>query len=312
MTVRTYKPGDELAQVSIYNAAAGRLPRFKPTSVDEIRRRFRGPDFDPKQHFYAIADGQVMGYAHFHDSGRISFPWCRPGYESLAELLLERVLDEMRQRQMRSAFAAYRSDWRPVAQYLEDHDFRHVRDMVSYVIDLAEMPTPAALPPARVSPLVPEEIDQILKLGEGVIRVDSSEALRKHLFEYLGLPPEAIFSARGRTADDMLAVALLIENKDYADPLTLDAGMPCFRFGAFGTEGLTHKRVNGLFSFVCRPERDAIGLGLDLLGQTVFRMKQEWLSTLTAQVPSDAAHLMAFYERFFKRQGAFPIFERSL
>mgnify|MGYP001266271427 CR=1 FL=1 len=33
---------------------------------------------------------------------------------------------------------------------------------------------------------------------------------------------------------------------------------------------------------------------------------------LAAQVPSGAKHLVAFYQRYFRKQGAFPIFERPL
>ena len=45
MTIRTFRPGDDIAQVSIYNEAAASLPKFKPATVDEIRRRTRAADF---------------------------------------------------------------------------------------------------------------------------------------------------------------------------------------------------------------------------------------------------------------------------
>ena len=89
MTIRTFQPGDEVAQVSIYNEAAGDLPKFKPATLDEVRRRLRDPDFDPATRFYAVADGRPVGYATFQPSGRVSFPWCRKGHEALAEPLLD-------------------------------------------------------------------------------------------------------------------------------------------------------------------------------------------------------------------------------
>src|SRR5688572_1622067 len=46
MTIRTFQAGDEVAQVSIYNEAAAALPKFKPASIDEVRRRLRDPEFD--------------------------------------------------------------------------------------------------------------------------------------------------------------------------------------------------------------------------------------------------------------------------
>ena len=35
MTIRTFQPGDDVAQVGIYNEAAGDLPKFKPATLDE-------------------------------------------------------------------------------------------------------------------------------------------------------------------------------------------------------------------------------------------------------------------------------------
>src|SRR4051812_4327247 len=71
MTIRTFQSGDDVAQVSIYNEAAAALPRFKPATLDELRRRLRGPDFDPSSRFYALADGRPVGYATFAASGRV-------------------------------------------------------------------------------------------------------------------------------------------------------------------------------------------------------------------------------------------------
>src|SRR5260370_747651 len=47
MTIRTFQSGDEAGQVSIYNEACAHLPRFKPATLDEVRRRCRAPDFNP-------------------------------------------------------------------------------------------------------------------------------------------------------------------------------------------------------------------------------------------------------------------------
>jgi hypothetical protein len=46
------------------------------------------------------------------------------------------------------------------------------------------------------------------------------------------------------------------------------------------------------------------------MGQALDQFEDTVGGTLAAQVPSDAAHLLRFYERYFKRQGAFPVFER--
>src|SRR5438876_696660 len=99
MTIRTFEVGDEATQVSIYNEATADLPRFKPATLDEVRRRSRGPDFDRTGRFFALAaDGRPVGYSAFSANGRVSFPWCRKGQEAFAEPLFARVLAEMKSR----------------------------------------------------------------------------------------------------------------------------------------------------------------------------------------------------------------------
>ena len=54
MTIRNFQSGDEAAQVSIYNEATAALPKFKPATLDEVRRRCRAADFDVGSRFFAI------------------------------------------------------------------------------------------------------------------------------------------------------------------------------------------------------------------------------------------------------------------
>jgi hypothetical protein len=81
--------------------------------------------------------------------------------------------------------------------------------------------------------------------------------------------------------------------------------------GAFGTEGFGAKRVNGLFSFVARPEH-TLTAGLALLHEASQEMTEGSVSAICAQCPSDAPHLVNFYTRYFKEQGRFPIYELNI
>ena len=83
MLIRNYQPGDEHAQAEIYNTVAGKLPKFKPATAEEIGRRYATSDHDPTSKFYAIADGRVVGYAVLNPNGRISYPWCLPGGDTI-------------------------------------------------------------------------------------------------------------------------------------------------------------------------------------------------------------------------------------
>src|SRR5262249_20340826 len=102
--IRVFQPGDESAQLKIYNEAAAKLPGFKPATLDEVRRRMRAPEFDPNSRFFVTEAGQTLGYAGFHPNGRVSFPWCVPGHENLAAPLFEKVVEAMTERRIGKAF----------------------------------------------------------------------------------------------------------------------------------------------------------------------------------------------------------------
>ena len=312
MTIRTFGAGDDVAQVSIYNEAAGELPKFKPATLDEVRRRSRSADFDPDTRFCAIANGRPVGYATFQHNRRVSYPWCRKGFEHFADPLLEHVLARMRERGMRQAFAAYRADWPIQRDFFLAHGFQQTREMVNYVMDLNEMPTPAARVSSPITALTPADLPVVAELGAGILRTKDIPQLEALLFRNPYFSPEALFALRSRSGGHPVAVGIVVTDPHYANPKQIDSAMPCFRLGAFGTEGMSAKSVNGLFSFLAADTRDLHAHALDLLGSACVIVDATDIETFAAQAPSDAVHLTRFYKSLFRRQGSFPIFERSL
>jgi hypothetical protein len=313
MSIRTFKPGDEAVQAEIYNEAAADLPKFKPATVQEVQRRTRAPDFDPSMRFFAEEDGRPVGYALFNANGRVSYPWCRRGHEQQAGPLFRHVLAAMRQRGHRTAFAAYRADWADVCEFFRTAGFAQAREMVNFILDVADMPTVPGRPSTTAGPLRREDVPALFALAPQALRVGSAAELERHLFENPYFRPEVVFVQRDRGTGAPAAAGVFITDPGYADPATLDANMPCFRLGAFGTEGMQAKRVRGLFSFLARADQNVSMLGVDLLGQASLRLRDsDDISAFAAQVPSDVPHLLQFYQRVFRRQGSFPVFERSL
>jgi hypothetical protein len=151
-------------------------------------------------------------------------------------------------------------------------------------------------------------------MAPGALRVRTAPELERELFRNPYFGPESLFVLRSRGGDSTpVAVGLLIQDSAYADPRPLDANMPCFRLGAFGTEGMQTKRVKGLFSFLTRPGPNANALGLDLMAHAANRLEQnDDIDVLAAQAPSDVPHLLRFYEMNFRRQGSFPVLELPL
>jgi hypothetical protein len=312
MEFRSYRPGDEAAQVSIYNEAAGELPKFKAATLDEIRRRARAPDYDASTRFLAEEGGKPIGYASFQTNGRVSYPWCRKGHEAAAQPLFERVLQAMKQRGLTRAFTAYRSDWPLQQAFFQQHGFQLCREMVNYVLDIVEMPTPMSRPSSSVGPARPDDIPAVLAMGGNVLLLRERTALEQYLFHNPYFPADAVFALRQRADGPALAIGVLVANPAYAHPRQVDAAMPCFRLGAFGSEGMSSKRINGLFSFLSADSRDVQPLALDLLGYAAYKLQDTEVETFAAQVPSDAGHLLRFYKQYFQRQASFPILERML
>jgi hypothetical protein len=312
MTIRSYRPGDEEAQAAIYNEAAGELPKFKSASVNDVRRRCQARDFDPKTRLYAEVNGQIVGYVTFQPNGRVGFPWCRKGHENQAEPLFAALLAALKQYGLTRAFAAYRGDWPTVLEFLAQHGFEQSREMVNFVLDLVDMPTPTARPELPFSELRHEDVAHILQLGAGVVKSATVGDLEREVFHSPYFGPDSFFVLRHTAEAPPLAVGCLVKEIAYADPKLIDPFMPCFRLGAFGTEGMTTKRINGLFSFVTKGDRDVMHIGLTLLGHAAFQLSDTDLNYLAAQVPSDAPHLLRFYQRIFQKQGSFPILEKSL
>jgi hypothetical protein len=312
VTIRNYRPGDEEAQVAIYNEAAGRLPKFKPAQVQDVRRRVQAREFDPSAWFYAVDGTQVVGYATLQPNGRVNYPWCRPGQEAAAEPLFQKVWESLKSRNIKTAFAAYRGDWPPVLEFFDRQGFQRVREMINFVLDLGDMPTPSAKPRNLITPLERADLPAVLRLGAGVLRADTVADLEQHLFHNPYFPAGAAYVLRSRAGAEPLAVGLFIENPAYADPRQVDANMPCFRLGAFGTEGMTTKRINGMFSVLAHAGPNLNPLGLDLVGHAAFRLSRSDIGTFAAQAPSDAVHLVRFYQGHFKRQGSFPIVAKEV
>jgi hypothetical protein len=311
MSIRTYQPGDEHAQARIYNTAAGSLPGFKPATAEEIGRRYRAADPDPESRYYTVENGEIVGYAVFGSNGRISYPWCLPGAETLRQPLLETVLLEMRKRGIPEAWTAYRANWSSVLEFLRRHDFTEKRQMINYVADLSQLPAGDRLPADRVvEPLTRADLPQLIALAHGLFADSDPGALERF---YWANPfynfSESLFVLKNSDSGEILAVSLLVVNDQFADPTKIDAAMPCFRLGAFGTERERHKRVNGLFSCVFVDNTE----GERLLSASLCSLSsQSGPTAIAAQAPSDAPALCAWYDRFFPRQGSFPIWSRRL
>lgn len=312
MIIRTFQSGDEVIQAGLFNVAAFTLPGFKPATADEVKRRTRSRGFDPSARFYAEENNQIVGYCVLEpEQGRIGYPWCKKGFENAAPLLFDAALKSAREHGMTKVFAAYRRDWDFVLQFFNENGFSLAREMINYWTDPVDLPTRVSRTRLPIDRLQREDVPAILAMGKGVIRLPLDK-LENYFFANPYFPVEAFLVLRDRDGKTPIAIGLGLESSNFADVKKIDPLAPCFRLGAFGTEGLGTKRVNGLFSYLVADPTNALTAGLALLSEASQEMTEATVTSLAAQCPSDVPHLVGFYSRYFKEQGRFPILEKQL
>ncbi|HJZ89646.1 MAG TPA: hypothetical protein VKE40_02165 [Gemmataceae bacterium] len=302
MIIRNCLPGDTDHEAAVYNVAAAQLPGFRRLTIDDVRRTSGG-------RFFAEDNGRVVGFAAFEPHGRVHYPWCLPGHELAAHQLFGQVMRTLAERKVPRAHAVCRADWPLQVQFFEAQGFAHVREMVNFSQSIGDLPTMFQRPSLNVTLVRPGDLPAIESMVSGLPRL-RGPALANYLMTS-GLATEAVFVLR-RSDGSPRGVGVLIDDAALPGVETLDAKSPAFWFGAFGTEGLPAKRVNGLFSFVAPPGKDLLHVGQDLLWYATSRLETTSFNSLAAQVPSDASHLLHFYESYFRKQGSFPVFERDV
>jgi len=302
MIIRNCLPGDTDKEAAVYNVAAAHLPGYRPLTIDDVRR-------SNGSRFYAEDNGRVVGFAAFEPNGRIQYPWCLPGHEMAAHQLFGQVMRTLADRKVPRAHAVCRADWPQQVEFFENHGFARVREMVNFTQSIGDLPTMFQRPGLNVTLVRPGDLTAIEAMVPGLPRL-RGPAFANYLMTS-GLATEAVFVLR-RSDGSPRGVGVLVDDVSLAGAETLDPKAPACWFGAFGTEGLPTKRVNGLFSFLAPPGKDLIRIGQDLLWYATSRLETTSFRCLAAQVPSDAPHLLDFYESYFRKQGSFPMLERDI
>lgn len=296
----------------MFNAAAYSMPGFKPALEADVQKRARARGFDPATRFYAEENGQVVGYCVFEPAqGRIGFPWVKKGAEAAAAPLFEAALAAAKERGLASLFTAYRRDWEPVLRFFEERGFTKTREIVNFATSPLDLPTIANRGGLPIRPLATSDMPALAEMGRGFLRLPV-EKLEAYYFSNPYFPVEAFKVVEERGGGAPVAIGVGLESPTWADARKVDSLAPCFRMGAFGTEGLNTKRVNGLFSYVVSKPEHALPAGLGLLNEASQEMTEGSVSTICAQCPTDQPHLMNFYTRYFKEQGRFPVLEKTL
>ena len=312
MSIRSYQTGDEHAQARIYNTVAGPLPSFKPSTPEEIARRYQPADPDSTTRYYAIENGDVVGYVAFGSNCRVSYPWCLPGAESYQEPLLETMLAAMKERGLPEAWAAYRGDWIPVLNFLREHGFHDKQTMINYVAEVSRLPALDLVPSnRRVVPLKRQDLPRLVELGSDLFARSRRASGRAILLEqsFLQFPRHDLCLERQRERRDSGSIPAR-RQRSFRRP-----DQDRRRHALFSSWRLRYRARAAQacdWPFFVRL-RGSGRRRLDALGSA--RRTRRPIGPMThiaAQAPSDAVSLCGWYDHFFQRQGSFPILSRRL
>ena len=93
---------------------------------------------------------------------------------------------------MPRGFAAYRADWTAQRDFFLAHGFRPAREIVNFIMELVDMPTPSARAAAAIEPLTPADVPAVLALAPKAFRVRDAVGLEQHLLHNSYFPPDSV------------------------------------------------------------------------------------------------------------------------
>ena len=190
-----------------------------------------GRDPDAGSRYYAVENGEVVGYAVFGANGRVSSPVVSAGGGSVPRALArDVVLTGMRQRGLAEAWAAYRGDWLPcliscanmTSFEKRTHDQLRGRTCRG-------SPRRLACPQTGViEPVKREDIPQLIGLDPGVFADIDGPRARAILLEQSVLPfPGEPVRVEGKRESGQILGSVLAGRRATALPIRPRSMPPC-------------------------------------------------------------------------------------
>ena len=184
MPIRSYQTGDEHAQAGSTTRPPEFLPAFKPSTPEEIARRYKPADPDSTTRYYAIENGEVVGYAVFGSNGRVSYPWCLPGAEHPRASARNGPRRRCKSRDCPRPGPLIEATGSPVLDFLREHGFHRQADDDQLRRRGVATPRTDRLPSNRlIEPLKQEDLPQLIALEPGLFAGVNGQELRAILLE---------------------------------------------------------------------------------------------------------------------------------
>lgn len=101
------------------------------TPVDRLRKIYSQDDFDPETKYYALQDGQVVGFIPAKIltnqteglSANLEFPLIAPGNEDVEELLMDFAFDSLRKKGIKKVISRASPRWGKTMEYTEKYNY---------------------------------------------------------------------------------------------------------------------------------------------------------------------------------------------
>lgn len=101
------------------------------TPIDRLRKIYSQDDFDPETKYYALQDGQVVGFITAKIlpnqteglSANLEFPLIAPGNEDVEELLMDFAFDSLKKKGVKKVISRASQRWGKTMKYSEKYKY---------------------------------------------------------------------------------------------------------------------------------------------------------------------------------------------
>jgi len=115
-------------QYEIGNAVIGTWLGGQQTPIDRLRKIYAQDDFDPETKFYALHDGEVVGFIPAKVTGEglanLEFPIVLPGHEQAEKQLMEFALDTLRKKGVKKLVTRTSPRWGRTMEMADEYGYQ--------------------------------------------------------------------------------------------------------------------------------------------------------------------------------------------
>jgi hypothetical protein len=305
LNIRGYLPSDEIQLAEFANRIGAAHSQWKPVTPSGLLRRIRTKLYDPAGIFIAEENEALQGYIITQPDGRIHSPVCLP---STSEGLFTTAFERIRSIG-KCPFFLIDSTHTETIRELSSLGFEAQFDLFNYIQRLTELPTMYLRRSMTIEPIQEKDLADCTEIAPSNWGW-TVESIRNRYMNNHNFSQESIFLIR--QGKQLAGIGILVDDRTFPVANQWEGWNSGIRAGSFGVDHLLAEPMTGMFSILIAPGKDAVSIGLDLLGHANELISDDQLEVIAAQVRSDSPELKSFYDRFFRHQNTLTLLKKPI